>query len=75
MDPADLSGPDSDREEEEDHEILVPPPKVQDIVITPSSPGRVQAVLDCDIANTVKTLNGAITTVSQDTAQIQQLRT
>ena len=25
MDPADLSGPDSDREEEEDHEVLFPP--------------------------------------------------
>ena len=72
MDPADLSGPDSDREEEEDHEVLSPP-KVQDIVITPSSPGRVQAVLDCDIANMVKTLNGAIAAVSQDTARIQRI--
>ena len=55
MDPANLSGPDSDREEGEDHEILFPP-RTQDIVITPSSPGKVQAVLDCDIANMVKTL-------------------
>ena len=53
------------------HEVLFPP-KVQDIVITPSSPGRVQAVLDCDIANMVKTLNGAIAAVSQDTARIQR---
>ena len=71
MDPANLSGPDSDREEGEDHEILFPP-RAQDIVITPSSPGKVQAVLDCDIANMVKTLNGAIAAVSQDTARIQR---
>ena len=70
MDPANLSGPDSDREEGEDHEILFPP-RAQDIVITPSSPGKVQAVPDCDIANMVKTLNGAIAAVSQDTARIQ----
>ena len=42
MDPANLSGPDSDLEEGEDHEILFPP-RAQDIVITPSSPGKVQA--------------------------------
>ena len=71
MDPTDLSGPDSDWEEEEDHEVLFPS-KVQDIVITRSSPGRVQAVLDCDIANMVKTLNGAIAAVYQDTARIQR---
>ena len=41
-------------------------------MITPSSPGRVQAVLDCDIANMVKTLNGAIAAVSQDTARAYQ---
>ena len=71
MDPANLSGPDSDREEGEDHEILFSP-RTQDIVITPSSPGKVQAVPDCDIANMVKTLNGAIAAVSQDTARIQR---
>ena len=47
MDPADLSEPDSDWEEGEDHEILFPH-RVQDIVIT-------IAVLDCDITNMVKT--------------------
>ena len=73
MDPADPSEPDSDREEEEDPEIISPPPpRVQEIVITPSSPERVQQVLDCDIANMVKTLNGAIAAVSQDTARIQR---
>ena len=71
MDPANLSGPDSDREEEEDHEVLFPPRK-QDIVIIPSSPGKVQAVPDCDMANMVRTLNGAIAAVSQDTARIQR---
>ena len=66
MDPADPSEP------EEDPEILSPPPRVQEIVITPSSPERVQQVLDCDIANMVKTLNGVIAAVSQDTARIQR---
>ena len=41
-------------------------------MIIPSSPGKIQAVLDCDMANMVRTLNGAIATVSQDTARIQR---
>ena len=69
--PARSVGPDTDREEEDDHEVLFPP-KVQDIVVTPPSPERVQTVLDCDIDNMVKTLNGAIAAVSQDTAWIQR---
>ena len=48
------------------------PPRKQDIVIIPSSPGKVQAVPDCDMANMVRTLNGAIAAVSQDTARIQR---
>ena len=71
MDPANLAESDSDREEGEYHEILFPP-RAQDIVITPSSPGKVQAILNCDIANMVKTLNRAIAAVSQDTARIQR---
>ena len=67
MDPLDLSGPGMDREEEDDHEVLFPP-KVQDFVETPPSPAKVQATTDCDIVNMVKTLNGAIAAVSQDTA-------
>ena len=67
MDPPDLSGPD----EEDDQEVLFPP-KHQDIKITPPSPARVQAVLDCDITNMVRTLNGAIAAVMQDTARIQR---
>ena len=69
--PVKRSKPDSDREEEEDHEVLFPPRK-QDTVIIPSSPGRVLQVPDCDVANMVRTLNGAIAAVSQDTARIQR---
>ena len=36
----------------------------------PSSPARVQATTDCEIINMVKTLNGAVSAVSQDTARI-----
>ena len=63
------SKPDSDREEEEDHEVLFPTRK-QDSIIIPSSPGRVLEVPDCDVAIMVRTLNGAIAEVSQDTARI-----
>ena len=69
--PVKRSKPDSDQEEEEDHEVLFPPRK-QDTVIIPSSPGRVLEVPDCDVAIMVRTLNGAIATVSQDTARIQR---
>ena len=65
------SKPDSDREEEEDHEVLFPPRK-QDTVVISSSPQRVLEVPDCDVANMVRTLNGAIAAVSQDTARIQR---
>ena len=63
--------PDSDPEEEDVHEILFPPRKKQDTVVMPSSPGRVLEVPDCDVAIMVRTLNGAIAAVSQDTARIQ----
>ena len=36
------------------------------------SPARAQATTDCDIVNMVKTLNGAIAAVSQDTARVQR---
>ena len=61
----------SAREEEDDHEVLFPP-KVRDFVETPPSPAKVQATTDCDIVNMVKTLNGAIAAVSQDTARVQR---
>ena len=55
--------PDSDTEE--DHEIWFPPRK-QETVVMPSSPGRVLEVPDCDVAN------GAIAALSQDTARIHR---
>ena len=63
--------PDSDPEEEDYHEILFPPRK-QETVVMPSSPGRVLEVPDCDVAIMVRALNGAIAAVSQDTARIQR---
>ena len=36
------------------------------------TPARAQATTDCEIINMVKTLNGAIAVVSQDTARIQR---
>ena len=35
-------------------------------------PARAQATTDCEILNMVKTLNGAIAAISQDTARIQR---
>ena len=35
-------------------------------------PRRAQEAIDCDIVNMVKTLNGAIAAISQDTARIQR---
>ena len=61
--------PESDQEEEEDHEVLFPPRKQ---VTVPSSPRTVLEVPDCDVAIMVRTLNGAIAAVSQDTARIQR---
>ena len=71
MDLAGLSEPNSDQEEVEDQEILFPH-RVPDKGTNPSSPERVQAVLDWEITNMVKILNGAIAAVSQDTARIQR---
>ena len=71
MDPLNLSGTEMDREEEEDdHEILFPARvrESEEIVI---SPMKAQEATDCDIVNMVKTLNGVIAAVSQDTARIQ----
>ena len=66
MDPLDLLGPETDREEEDDIEIREP----EELVTQPS---RAQETIDCDIVNMVKTLNGAIAAVSQDTARIQRV--
>ena len=71
IDPIDLSGLETDREEEDDPEILFPArAREPEEVVTP--PRRAQEAIDCDIVNMVKTLNGAIAAVSQDTAQIQR---
>ena len=71
MDPVDLSEHGTDLEEEDDHEILFPC-KNRNTVEPPPSPARVQATTDCEIINMVKTLNWAVSAVSQDTAQIQR---
>ena len=67
VDPAGQSEPDSGQEDQE----IVFSHRVPDEEARPSSPAKVQAVLDCEITNMVRTLNGAIAAVSQDTARIQ----
>ena len=71
MDPADLSEPWTDREEQDDQEIRFTS-RIQKAEESPPAPERVQATTDCEIINMVKTLNGAIAAVSQDTARIQR---
>ena len=59
---------------EGDHEVLFPPKRRDDVVIPPTTQ-RVLEVPDCavgSVTNMVRTLNDAISAVSQDTAQIQQ---
>ena len=71
IDPLDMSGPETDREEEDDPDILFPArAREPEELVTP--PRRAQEAIDCDIVNMVKTLNGAIADVSQDTARIQR---
>ena len=71
MDPADLSEPGTDQEGDEDQEILFAP-RVERVEEPPPAPKTVQATTDCEIITMVKTLNGAIATVSQDTARIRR---
>ena len=71
MDPVDLTEHGTDLEEEDDHEILFPA-RNRDTVEPPPLPARVQATTDCEIISMVKTLNGAVSAVSQDTARIQR---
>ena len=59
MDPADLSEPGTDREEQDDQEIRFTS-RIQKAEESPPAPERVQATMDCEIINMVKTLNGAI---------------
>ena len=71
MDPFDLSGPETDREEEDDPDILFPA-RAREPEELVTQPSRAQETIDCDIVNMVKTLNGAIAAISQDTARIQR---
>ena len=70
-----MSDPDT---EQDDREVRFAPRGQSGEQIS-ATPVRIQATTDCEILNTVKTLNGAIAAVSQDTAKIQraydQLRT
>ena len=69
--PIYLSGTETDREGEDDPEIRFPArDREPEEIVTP--PRRAQEAIDCDIVNMVKTLNGAIAAVSQDTARIQR---
>ena len=71
MDPLNLSGPETDQEEEDDHAIVFPArTREPEEIVT--SPMRAQQATDCDIVNMVKTLNGAIAAVSHDTARVQR---
>ena len=53
MDPADLSGPETDQEGDEDQEIMLAP-RVVRVEDPPPAPGIVQPTTDCDIINMVK---------------------
>ena len=71
MDPADLSDPGTEREGEDDQEIEFASRR-QNVEEPLPTPARAQATTDCEIINMVKTLNGAIAAVSQDTTRIQR---
>ena len=71
IDPADLSGPGTDQEGDEDHEVLFTH-RVERVEEPPPTPEKVKAVTDHEIITMVKTLNGTIAAVSQDTARIRR---
>ena len=71
MDPVDLSRPGTDEDEEEDREILFVPRLERREEEPQPVPKTVQAASDCEIINMVKTLNGAIASISQDTDRIR----
>ena len=68
MDPGDLSDPDTEQDEREVRFA----PRGQSVEQMSATPAGAQATTDCEILNMVKTLNGAIAAVSQDTAKIQR---
>ena len=72
MDQLNLSGTETDREEEEDDYEILFPARVRESEEIVISPMKAQEATDCDIVNMVKTLNGVIAAVSQDTARIQR---
>ena len=71
MDPVDLSRPGMDQDGEEVPEILFVP-RLEREEEPPPVPKTVQATSDFEIINMVKTLNGVIASVSQDTDRIQR---
>ena len=73
MDPVDLSQsrPGTGEDDEEDREILFVP-RMKGKEESPPVPNTVQAAPDCEIIDMVKTLNGAIASVSQDTERIRR---
>ena len=64
-------GPGTDQEGDEDQEILFAH-WVERVEEPPPAPETVQAATDCEIITMVKTLNGAIAAVSQNTARIRR---
>ena len=72
MDPVDQSRPGINEDEEEDREILFVPRLERREEEPPPVPKTVQAASDCEIIDIVKTLNGAIASVSQDTEGIRR---
>ena len=74
MDPVDLSlsRPGTDEDDEEDREILFVP-RMKREEESPPVPNTVQAAPDCEIINMIKTLNGVIASISQDTERIRRV--
>ena len=69
--PLDLSAPESGEEMEEDQEIIFPVrPQTPEESVT--LPRRTHDIINDEIVDMVKTLNGAIAAISQDTARIQR---
>ena len=71
MDPADLSGPGTDQDEQDDQEIMFAP-RMKRADESPPAPERAQATTDCEIITMVKTLNATIAAVFEDTARMQR---
>ena len=71
MDPVDLTDPELEEEEEEVRFA----PRGQSTEQMPATPATAQAASGCvneDIANMIRTLNGAIAALSRDTASMQK---